>query len=100
MKWRIWINRRRSENQFLNRIEDVYGHPENVLIYYGNWSQSQQMKYLMPSQGVSLKRLVSKWFETVIVDEYRTSKMCNQCHQELNHQQGLKHNLYRVLVCL
>jgi len=95
MKWRVWINRRRSEDQFLNQIEKVYGCPEDVVICYGNWSESQQMKYLMPSQGIGLRRLVGKRFEIVMVDEYRTSKLCNQCHRKLEHYQSL----YRVLVC-
>jgi hypothetical protein len=95
MKWRVWINRRRSEDQFLNRIERVYGRPEDIVICYGNWSETQQMKHLMPSQGIGLRRIVSKRFETILVDEYRTSKLCNQCHHVLDHYQ----KLYRVLYC-
>ena len=57
------------------------------------------MKHVMPSQGVGLRRLISRRFETVMVDEYRTSKLCNQCHQKLEQYQGEKRSLYRVLVC-
>ena len=99
MKWRVWINRRRSEDQFLNRIKESYGDPGDVLICYGNWSESQPMKYVMPSQGVGLRRLISRRFETVMVDECRTSKLCNQCHQKLEQYLGEKRSLYRVLVC-
>jgi len=95
MKWRVWINRRRSQDQFLNRIEKVFGRSEDIVICYGNWSETKQMKYLMPSLGIGLRRLVSKRFETFLVDEYRTSKLCNQCHQQLEHH----NSLYRVLVC-
>ena len=95
MKWRTWINRRSSEDRFLNRIEDMYGHPDDLLLCYGNWSQTAQMKYLMPSQGVGLRRLIGKRFEIVMVDEYRTSKLCNQCHEVLESQG----NLYRVRLC-
>jgi len=95
MKWRTWINRRQSEDQFLNRMEQTFGSRDDVLICYGDWSQTQQMKYLMPSQGVGLRRLIQKRFDVVMVDEFRTSKLCNQCHGELGHYE----NLYRVLVC-
>ena len=95
MKWRVWINRRRSGDQFLNCIQQIYGSPKDVVICYGNWSETQQMKYLMPSQGIGLRRLISQRFETIMVDEYRTSKLCNQCHHKLEHYE----NLYRVLVC-
>lgn len=95
MKWRIWINRRRSEDCFLNRIEEVYGHPDDVLICYGNWGETQQMKYLMPSQGIGLRRLINKRFNMVMVDEYRTSKLCSQCHEKLESYKGL----YRIRFC-
>ena len=95
MKWRMWINRRRSEDQFLNRIEATFGDPEEILICYGNWSETQQMKHLMPSQGIGLRRLISKRFKVVMVDEYHTSKLCNQCHQPLESYQ----DLYRVRYC-
>jgi len=65
MKWRVWINRRRIEDQFLNRIEKIYGRPVDIIICYGNWiqfSKTQQMKYLMPNQGVGLRRLINKSF--------------------------------------
>jgi len=106
MKWRTWINTRRSQDQFLNRIGQVYGSPEEILICYGDWSQSKQMKYLLPSQGVGLRRLISKRYPLVMVDEFRTSKLCSHCHQELIHHRVLKDSkgpetkeLYRVLVC-
>lgn len=95
MKWRIWINRRRSEDQFLNRIERTFGSPDEILICYGDWSSPKQMKYLMPSQGVGLRRLIEKKYDVVMMNEFRTSKLCNQCHNELDHHK----NLYRVLVC-
>ena len=85
--------------QFLNHIEEFYGDPDDVLICYGNWSESQPMKYVMASQGVGLKRLISRRFETVLVDEYWTSRLCNQCHQKLEQYLGEKRSLCHVLVC-
>ena len=105
MKWRTWINLRRSEDQFLNRISQVYGSPEEILICYGDWSQSKQMKYLLPSQGVGLRRLISKKYHLVLINEFRTSMLCSHCHHELDHKIGnhsdglVTKELYRVLVC-
>ena len=95
MKWQKWINTRKSEDRFLNKIEETYGKREDILICYGDWSETRQMKYLMPSQGVGLRRLINKKYDVVMVDEYRTSKLCNQCHEKLVPHK----NLYRVLVC-
>lgn len=95
MKWRVYIDRRQSEDHFLNRIESTYGKREEILICYGNWSQNRQMKHLMPTLGVGLRRIIQKRFDLLLVDEWGSSKYCNQCHHELEHHK----NLYRVLVC-
>jgi len=95
LKWRTWIYQRKSEDKFLNRIEETYGNKEELLLCYGNWSNNKQMKYIMPTKGVGLRRVIQKNFSVVLVDEFRTSKLCSHCNCELEHY----NNLHRVLVC-
>lgn len=95
LKWRTWIYQRKSEDKFLNRIEETYGNKEDLLLCYGNWSNNKQMKYIMPTKGVGLRRVIQKKFNVVLVDEFRTSKLCSRCNCELEHY----NNLHRVLVC-
>ena len=95
LKWRTWIYGRKSEDKFLNRIEETYGKKEDLLLCYGNWSNNKQMKYIMPTKGVGLRRTVEKKFNVVLVDEFRTSKLCSNCNCELENY----NNLHRVLVC-
>jgi len=95
LKWRNWIYQRKSEDKFLNRIEETYGNKEDLLLCYGNWSNNKQMKYIMPTKGVGLRRVIQKNFSVVLVDEFRTSKLCSHCNCELEHY----NNLHRVLVC-
>lgn len=95
LKWRTWIYQRKSEDKFLNRIEETYGNKEDLLLCYGNWSNNKQMKYIMPTKGVGLRRVIQKKFSVVLVDEFRTSKLCSRCNCELEHY----NNLHRVLVC-
>jgi hypothetical protein len=102
--WRVWIYRRKSEDHFMNRIEETFGKSEDILITYGNWSNTKQMKYIMPTKGIGLKRLIQKRFEVLLIDEYKTSKLCNQCDNELeNYKVKDKENktieLHRLLVC-
>ena len=66
-----------------------------LLLCYGNWSNNKQMKYIMPTKGVGLRRVIQKKFNVVLVDEFRTSKLCSRCNCELEHY----NNLHRVLVC-
>lgn len=95
LKWRTWIYQRKSEDKFLNRIDETYGNKEDLLLCYGNWSNNKQMKYLMPTKGVGLRRVIQKKFSVVLIDEFRTSKLCSHCNCELEHY----NNLHRVLVC-
>ena len=47
----------------------------------------------MPTKGIGLRRTVEKKFNVVLVDKFRTSKLCNKCNCELEHY----NNLHRVL---
>ena len=103
MKWRVSIDRRRSEDRFLNRIEETFGLREQILICTGNWSQQKQMRHLYPSMGIGMRKIIDRRFDQVLVDEFRTSKLCNRCHHELEkyryEKDGREKQLYRVLVC-
>ena len=95
LKWRTWIYGRKSEDKFLNNIEKTYGKKEDLLLCYGNWSNNKQMKYIMPTKGVGLRRTIEKKFNVLLLDEFRTSKLCSKCNCKLENY----NNLHRVLVC-
>ena len=104
MKWRQFVYTRRSEDKFLGRMRQLYG--DDALVAYGNWSRTTQMRHFVPTKGVGMRRLISRHFETVLIDEFRTSKLCCNCSKELSHvkvkrgEQGeSKKKLYRCLVC-
>lgn len=98
MKLRIFINGRRSEDFLLNRIQNKFG--LNIVIGYGNWSRREQMKGTSPSMRNGIRRLISKKFETVSVDEYNTSKRCYHCDNELeNYRDKMNRKVHRCLVC-
>jgi hypothetical protein len=101
MKWRQFVYTQKSEDMFLNKIADVFGH--DAVIAYGDWSRTTQMKHFMPTKGVGLRKLISKRFQTVSVNEFRTSKLCCHCHHELCHlkvkQETKNKKVFRCLVC-
>ena len=100
LKWRTWIYQRKSEDNFLNRIEETYGKKEDLLICYGNWSNTKQMKYIMPTKGIGLRRIIDKKFNVVLIDEHKTSKLCSNCGNELeNYSSSNKTKIHRLLVC-
>ena len=103
MKWRQFVYARKSEDKFVDRIEKTFGKPENVCIAYGDWSRSSQMRNFMPTQGIGLRKLISKRFLTISVNEFRTSKLCCDCHKELCYLHVQKENkdkkVFRCLTC-
>ena len=98
-KWRTWIYQRKSEDNFISNIEKTYGKKEDILLCYGNWSNTKQMKYLMPTKGIGMRRAIEKKFDVVLVDEFRTSKLCSCCHGELENYKINKKKLHRLLIC-
>jgi hypothetical protein len=95
LKWRSWIYRRKSEDKFLNKIEETFGNKEDLLLCYGDWSNPKQMKHIMPTKGIGMRRIIEKKFDVVLIDEYCTSKLCSHCHNELTNYK----NIHRLLVC-
>ena len=101
MKWRQAVYARKSEDRFIVRMRQLYG--KNAVVAYGNWSRTTQMRHFVPAKAVGMRRLISRHFQTFLVDEFRTSKLCCNCHKELSHVK-IKHEagnkkLFRCLVC-
>jgi len=98
-RWRTHIYSRKSEDKFLNNIKKTFG--PNVLIGYGNWSISKQMKHIMPTRGIGMRRAVAKKYRTVLIDEFKTSKICSKCSKELvNLKDTNNDKVHRVLTCI
>jgi len=49
--------------------------------------------------GIGLKRLVFKLFNTVLIDEYNTSKLCCNCHKENDNKVINSKSLFSLLTC-
>lgn len=99
MRWRQYVNTKRSEQIFMDKIEKMYG--KDVLLAYGDWSRSTQMKHFMPTIGSGLRKILSQRFETASVNEFRTSKLCCNCQNELEHYKvkGNTKKVFRCLIC-
>ena len=97
---------RRSEDRFLNRIKSTFG--ANAVIAYGDWSRSSQMRHFVPTKGTGLRKSIAKHFPIVMVNEFRTSKLCCNCFKELDYLQvknrvgndnQQRQQVYRCRVC-
>jgi hypothetical protein len=98
MKFRQYSYGKKSIDTFLNKIRETFG--ENILIGYGNWSRSSQMKHFMPTMNKGLRKLIHKKYDTITINECNTSKKCCDCNNDLEYykdKEGKK--VFRLLVC-
>ena len=98
MKFRQYSYGKKSIDTFLNKIKETFG--ENILIGYGNWSRSTQMKYFMPTMNKGLRKLIHKKYDTITINECNTSKKCCDCNNDLEYykdKEGKK--VFRLLIC-
>ena len=77
----MFCRRKSSKSRLLDRIALSYG--EDCVIYFGDWSRSDQMRGCDPTPAKGMRDLVRKRFTVESVDEFRTSKMCSSYHEPL-----------------
>eukprot|EP01102_Stenamoeba_stenopodia_P019034 TRINITY_DN7081_c0_g2_i3.p1 TRINITY_DN7081_c0_g2~~TRINITY_DN7081_c0_g2_i3.p1 ORF type:complete len:180 (-),score=28.09 TRINITY_DN7081_c0_g2_i3:497-1036(-) len=69
----------RSETKLIKKISETFGSSEEIVLAYGNWSRTTQMRGLPSSPVVRIKRVLSKHFKVATVDEFRTTGTCSKC---------------------
>jgi hypothetical protein len=77
LRWRSHTYTQKSESILINKIKKKFG--KKIVIGFGSFQQTQQMKNCMPTPNKGLKDLLAKHFKLCIVDEFKTSKMCSFC---------------------
>ena len=84
-KWYAFINKKRTEDNMLNKIEKTY--TKDSIIIIGDWSIGKQMKNFISTPNLSLKRKLQERFNVYDIDEYRTSclnykteELCNNLY--------------------
>ena len=98
MKFRQYSYSKKSIDTFLNKIKETFG--ENILIGYGNWSRSTQMKHFMPTMNKGLRKLIHRRYDTITINECNTSKKCCECNNDLAYYKNNKgNNQFRLLIC-
>ena len=98
LRFMVYRRRQKSESMLVNRMKDAFG--SNAVIAFGDWSERTQKKYSMPSKSVGMRKLLSRNFDLVLVNEFRTSKLCNRCSSELvNHRFEDERPKHRLLTC-
>jgi hypothetical protein len=98
MKFRQYSYGKKSIDTFLNKIKETFG--DNVIIGYGNWGRTTQMKHMMPTMNKGLRKLIHKKYDTITINEFYTSQRCCECYNELKNQKDKKgKEIYRLFCC-
>ncbi|KAG3242235.1 hypothetical protein PI124_g12919 [Phytophthora idaei] len=87
LKWRSFQKRmaRVAVDEIARRIVPTVSWL--TCVAYGDWSRSDGIKGHAPSPVKGLKEALRKRAMVVSMDEFRTSKLCSQCHQSLSSVQ-------------
>jgi hypothetical protein len=70
-KWYAYINKKRTEDNMLNKIENKYG--KDIKIIIGDWSIGKQMRNFISTPNLAIKRKLKTRFQVFNIDEFRTS---------------------------
>ena len=99
-KWFSYLNTVKSNKKMVDDIEKKYSKDHIIII--GDWSVKKQMKHMISTPNLTLKRLLAKKFKVYNIDEFRTS--CLDWHYEgycgnLNYidKKGKTRELHSVL---
>jgi len=84
INFRVYCREKSSEANLLNNIEKCFSDDTKkpLLFMYGNFSRSSAMKYFFPTPCKWFRKLISSRFKTILVDEFKTSCICNITEQE------------------
>jgi len=98
MNFRQYSYGKKSIDTFLNKIQETFG--SNILIGYGNWSRSTQMKHFMPTMNKGLRKQIHKKYDTITINECNTSKKCCDCNKDLEYYKDKENKkVFRLLKC-
>lgn len=84
LKWQAKRLKQISEEKMMKNFRAKFGPPETTLIALGNWSQFKPRKGTEPTKNKSFRVLFRRHgYKTYLVDEFRTSKCCYNCGNEV-----------------
>jgi len=81
-----FINMQKSEANMIENFKNKFGTPDKVIIVFGDHDKGQHnMRGLEPSICKKFRRIFKNaGYKVYLINEFRTSKLCNCCHQELD----------------
>ena len=84
-KLNTFTNSQKSERKMIKNFSKKFGSPENTIYVMGDYDKgSYHMKGVEPVICKKFRRIFKNaGYKTFLVNEYKTSMLCNCCHNEL-----------------
>ena len=84
-KLNIFINTQKSESKMIKNFSKKFGKPQDTLYIMGDYDKGNyNMKGIEPVICKKFRRIFKNaGYKTYLINEFRTSKLCNQCSNEL-----------------
>ena len=79
-KWYAFINKKRTEDNMLNLIENKFG--KDLIVIHGNWSIKKQMRNFISTPNLGIKRKLKERFKVFNIDEFRTSCLYHKTEEK------------------
>jgi hypothetical protein len=84
-KLNAFTNTQKSENKMINNFKKKYGNPEDTIFIMGDYDKGNyNMKGKEPVICKKFRKIFrNAGYKTYLINEFRTSKLCNGCEKEL-----------------
>jgi hypothetical protein len=80
-----YTNTQKSESKMITNFTNKFGSNDKVIIAMGDYDKTEHMRGLEPVICKKFRRLFKNaGYETYLINEFRTSKLCNECNEELD----------------
>jgi len=80
-----YINTQKSESKMIKNFTKKFGEPNDVLFIMGDYDKGSNIGGLEPTFCKKFRRIFKNaGFRTYLVNEFRTSKLCNCCNCEIS----------------
>lgn len=84
-KLNAFTNAQRSESKMVRNFEGKYGKPDTTILVMGDYDKgNHNLKGREPTISKRLRSIFKNaGYKTFLISEFRTSKLCNECNEEL-----------------
>jgi hypothetical protein len=99
LKLNRFINTQKSESKMIKNFIKKFGNQKDIMIVMGDYDKGENMRGKEPTICKRFRRLFrNAGLMTYLINEFRTSKLCNGCHEELEkfmERESHKPKLYK-----